>query len=132
MTQKLSGVILLTWRRHRGLDHVGWGANPRRTILAPGLTPSSIGVRQIGRQCEGEQTVRLVQALTGLIRSPQVDEATEPGLKAARKEVARAGIGEPRIRRIYLRRPENAATELQAARETRAGHTPRGHCLRHT
>jgi hypothetical protein len=127
MTLNGSGVILLTWRRHRGLDQVGWGENPRRTILAPGLTPSSIGVRQIGRQCEGEQSVRLVQALTGLIRSPLVDETTEAGSKAARKDAARAGIAEPRIRRIYLRKPELAAAELQAARDSRAGHAPRGH-----
>jgi hypothetical protein len=127
MSQNGSGVILMTWNRRRGLDRVGWGRYPRRTILAPGLSPSSLGIRQLGRRCEGEQTVRLLQALTGLIRSPLVDESTEIGSKAARKEAARAGIEEPRIRRVYLRRPEHAAAELEAAREARGGQPTKGH-----
>jgi hypothetical protein len=122
-----SGVILMTWYRRRGLDKVGWGRNPRRTILAPGLSPSSLGIREIGRRCEGEETVRLLQALTGLIRSPLVDEAVEAGSKAARKEAARAGIGDPRIRRVYLRKPEHAAAELQAARDARVDQSTKGH-----
>ncbi|GAA4470370.1 hypothetical protein GCM10023170_087110 [Phytohabitans houttuyneae] len=122
-----SSVVLLTWHRHRGLDRIGWGDQPRRTVVAPGLSPSSLGVRQMGRRNEGEQTVRLLQALTGLIRSPLTDENAAVGSKAARKEAARAGITEPRIRRVYLRRPEHAADELAAARDARAGRPTRGH-----
>jgi hypothetical protein len=120
-------VILLTWNRHRGLDRIGWGATPWQTILAPGLSPSSLGIRQMSSRCEGEQTVRLIQALTALIRSPLTDESSPIGSKAARREAARVGIAEPRIRRVYLRRPEHAAAELEAARDARAGRTPRGH-----
>jgi hypothetical protein len=120
-------VILLTWYRHRGLDHVGWGDLPRRTVIAPGLSPSSLGIRQMGSRCDGETTVRLIQALTGLIRSPMTDETVAIGSKAARKEAVRAGITDPRIRRLYLRRPEHAAAELEAARNARAGRPVRGH-----
>lgn len=36
-------------------------------------------------------------------------------------------MSEPRVRRVYLRRPEHAAAELEAARDARAGRTVRGH-----
>jgi hypothetical protein len=120
-------VILLTWHRHHGLDRIGWGDTPRQTVIASGLSVSSLGIRQMGSRCEGETTVRLIQALTGLIRSPLTDERAESGSKAARKEATRAGVTEPRIRRVYLRRPEHAAAELEAARDARAGRTVRGH-----
>lgn len=122
-----STITLITWNRHRGLVHVGWGGQPRHTVIAPGLSPSSLGIRQMGSRREGEETVRLLQALTGLIRSPLTGESVETGSKAARKQAARVGIGEPRIRRVYLRRPEHAAAELEAARDLRAGQPVRGH-----
>jgi hypothetical protein len=127
ITRDAQSVILLTWYRRRGIDHVGWGDRPRRTIIAPGLSPCTLAIRQMGTRCEGETRVRLIQALTGLIRSPLTDESTPVASKAARREATRAGISEPRIRRVYLRRPEHAAAELEAARDARAGRTTRGH-----
>lgn len=55
-----SSIVLLTWNRHRGPDRVGWGNQPRRPVIALGLSPSSIGIRQMGSRCEGETTVRLI------------------------------------------------------------------------
>jgi hypothetical protein len=122
-----STVVLLTWNRHRGIDRIGWFDRPKQTILAPGLSPSTLSVRQIGSRPEGETIARLLQALAGLIRSPLVEESTAFGSKAARKVAAKAGMAEPRIRRVYLRRPQHADEELQAARDSRAGRSPRGH-----
>jgi hypothetical protein len=118
-------VVVITWTRHWGSAALNWGNTPR-TVLAPGLRMSSLGVRQFGGG-QGENTVALIQSLTGLIRSPLTDETTDAGSKAARKEAIKAGITEPRIRRLYLRRPEQAAAELEAARDTRAGRPIRGH-----
>jgi hypothetical protein len=75
---------------------------PKYTILATGLSPSSLGIRQVGSLAEGEATVRLLQALSALIRSPLVDESAAPGSKAARKVAAKAGIAEPRRVRFSL------------------------------
>jgi hypothetical protein len=122
-----STVVLLTWNRHRGLDKVGWSDQPRHTILAPGLSPSTLGIRQLGSPREGEAAVQLLQVLSGLIRSPLTQESDTSGSKAARKLAARAGMTDPHIRRVYLRRPEQATAELQAARDLRASGASRGH-----
>lgn len=120
-------VILLTWNRYKGIDRIGWGKLPKQTIVAPGLSPSTFSVHQMGLASDGEPVARLIQSLSGLIRSPLTDETDESGSKAARREAARAGITDPRVRRVYLRRPEHAADELEAARDARAGRPPRGH-----
>jgi hypothetical protein len=49
----------------------------------------------------------------------------------ARRAAANARRGAPpSIRRVYLRHPHLASHELQAARDARSGHRPRGHYVR--
>ncbi|WP_203896961.1 hypothetical protein [Virgisporangium aliadipatigenens] len=73
---------------------------------------------------------RLLQTLTALCRAPLVRDEVEPASKAARKELSRTGQVDRPIRRVYLRRPEHAGDELDAARAARAGEPPRGHWVR--
>jgi hypothetical protein len=68
---------------------------------------------------------RMLQTLTALLRSPLVSvENTE---RAASSGSPRRPPAPSTIRRVYLRRPEHGASELQAARDARAGRRHRGH-----
>jgi hypothetical protein len=68
---------------------------------------------------------RILQTLTALCRTPPVRDEVAPASKAAR-----AGLTDPPVRRVHLRRPEHAQHDLDAARAARAGHPPRGHGVR--
>lgn len=126
--QRLLGIT--GWQRAAGLYHFD---QPKLAVRYTGLRPATNAIGPYGaafpdRGAAGPH--RILQTLAALCRTPLVRDEVAPASKAARQEAARAGLTDPPIRRIYLRRPEHAQHELEAARAARAGQPPRGHWVR--
>lgn len=119
------------WERHTGLDRY---RNPDLAIHYRGLRLASFVMGLYGAppadQGGPAGPNRILQTFAALCRTPLVRDETTPGSKAARQAAQRAGRPDPTIRRVQLRRPEDAEVELEAARAARAGTPPRGHWVR--
>jgi hypothetical protein len=75
--------------------------------------------------------VNVLRALGRLSRQPTTIVDEPPVAPRARRAAAKARRGAPAsIRRVSLRHPHLAGHELQAARDARSGHRPRGHFVR--
>jgi hypothetical protein len=73
---------------------------------------------------------RLLQTLTALLRSPIVTNHAGPAIAPLPRRRRTEAASDQAIRRVYVRRHEYAAAELQAARDERAGRPTRGHWVR--
>jgi len=106
--------------RFKGVDH---------HVRCPDLRPSAV-VELLGEQQNQAPVARILMALTALSRTADsVGETRELASKAARLRASKAGMPDPRVRRLYLHRPAAGAQELEALRAERQG-SPRGHWVR--
>ncbi|MEU7802577.1 hypothetical protein AB0B10_25290 [Micromonospora arborensis] len=124
-------LTVIGWTRRSALE--GY-RDPKLTIHYRGLAPVHAEALLYGippAELIGPAPLtKVLQSFAALCRTPLVRDETEPGSKAARQAAQRAGRPDPVIRRVYLRRPEHAQEELEAAREARAGAPKRGHWVR--
>ena len=122
---------VVAWRRHTGVVH---HADPDLAVYYPGLRAESYAVGRFGAVPPDHGGPagphRILQTFTALCRTRVIREDTHTGSKAARQRAARAGLTDPAIRRVYLRRPEHGQAELDAARAARRGEPTRGHWVR--
>lgn len=120
--------LVRSWGRNRGTGVyavAGCG-----TVRCPDLRPAKVvevmGGKEPSLQPIGKVLIALT-ALTGTAASVGETRMTAP--KKARIRARKAGMNEPRVRRLYLQRPEHGPAELDALRAERHG-TPRGHWVR--
>nr|BFE71759.1 hypothetical protein GCM10020092_050600 [Actinoplanes digitatis] len=126
--QPLLGIT--GWQRAAGVYQFD---QPRFAVRYTGLRPASNAISPYGAvfpDADAAGPHRLLQTLTALCHTTLVRDQIAPASKAARREATRAGLTDPPIRRIYLRRPEHGKHELDAARDSHAGGPPRGHWVR--
>lgn len=120
------------WDRRVGVERY---PRPNLLINYTGLRMASYvmgiyGAPPMDQEGAPAGTNRILQTFAALCRTPLVRDETTAGSKNARQAARRAGRPEPTIRRVQLRRPEDAEEELAAARAARAGTPPRGHWVR--
>lgn len=123
-------TAITAWHRFTGLRREGSGETVRYVGLrpqshsmgAPWIVPTDVG--------GPASPHRLLQAFSALVRLPLVRDEHGPASKSARKEGERAGVQNAAVRRVYLRRPEHAQEELEAARAARQARPARGHWVR--
>jgi hypothetical protein len=121
---------ITAWHRYTGLWRDGSGESVRYVGLrpqslsmgAPWIVPTDVG--------GPASPHRLLQAFSALVRLPLVRDEHGPVSKSARREGERAGLRDAAVRRAYLRRPEDAGEELEAALAARQAHPTRGHWVR--
>jgi hypothetical protein len=108
--------------------------NPDLTISYRHLRLHTNALGHFGADQQGAggaaSPARLLQTLAALCRSPLVKNEPGLGTVAGALRRRRGPSADQAIRRIYLRRPEHGAAELQAARDAHAGRSPRGHWVR--
>ncbi len=123
-------LSIVSWQRQTGrVRHIDEDVK----VYYPGLRPASYVVGRYGapRQRTGPAGPNeFLQTLAALCRSPLTGESTSTGSTDARRRARRAGLTDPAIRRVYLRRPEHGQAELHAARAARKGQPARGHWVR--
>jgi hypothetical protein len=123
-------LAITGWHRAAGLHHFD---EPKLAVRYTALRAASNAIGPYGGALPDPGVAgphRILQTLTALCRTPLVGDEVALASKAARQEAARAGLTDPPIRRVHLRRPEHAQHELDAARAARAGHPTRGHWVR--
>ncbi len=121
---------ITAWHRYSGLRREGDGLSVRYVGLrpqshsmgAPWIEPTDVG--------GPASPHRLLQAFSALVRTPLIRDKHGPVSKAARRDGERAGLRDAAARRVYLRRPEYAEEELEAARAARDARPARGHWVR--
>lgn len=99
-------------------------------VRCPDLRPTSV-IEVMGSDKAAQQRIgKILIALTALSRTASsVRESQVTAPKKARLRASRAGMTDPRVRRLYLQRPDQGAAEIDALRAERQG-TPRGHWVR--
>jgi hypothetical protein len=126
-------LSIATWKRGHGTVRYH---SPPTTVRYNGLQLVSHVIGHYGapmQDCDGPAGPnKILQTFAALSRAPVVrEESGMTGTSFASFQRARAaGVKDPRIRRLYLLRPEQAAEELADARAARAGKPRRGHWVR--
>jgi len=120
--------LVRSWGRNRGTGI--YSVEDCGRIRCPDLRPTKV-IEVMGGQEPSLQPIgKVLVALTALSRTAaSVAETHMTAPKRARIRARKAGMNEPRVRRLYLHRPGHGAAELDALRAERDG-TPRGHWVR--
>lgn len=99
-------------------------------VRCPNLRPTSVVEVMGGEKAAQQRIGKILIALTALTRTASsVAETQVMAPKKDRLRARKAGMTDPRVRRLYLQHSEHGAAELDALRAERQG-TPRGHWVR--
>lgn len=120
--------LIRPWGRQQGTGI--YNVDGCGKVRCPDLRPTRI-IEVMGNDKPAQQRIgKILIALTALAgTASSVAESRLTAPKKARLRARRAGITDPRVRRLYLHHPEHGAAELNALRAERQG-APRGHGMR--